>query len=460
VPDLSIEANSGLPVDIGGHGYWWHPKTPDKRVSGILSFNPRDGGTLTTIGGLEVSPEFEFDAIIFGEIKGREYTLNSAFRTSVSETFARTASTEESWIFTTVLVGGHLADGANTKFVSLELTTKLLSNWLNKPRPRIDLHNAVRIEASSDIPAQITSNLGNGTVIDLVWTSMHHVGQLQASASLTPVLNIKMNDSNLYAIHDNIVTPLIYLLSFCLGSVDAVDSLKFEYLDSVTSEVIRIQAFESRWYFPNAKVETRFPHEQLVQFSEIEGHFEDFLKLWFKIYDLAKFSLIEYFATVFDNQMFAEEKFLRVIRSLESWHGFYYRDEVSSDFDEMKRILENLKILIPPVDYKLISDKIGFMSGPSLRERLTSLIENSEPGIQQFLGRFPNFVDKCLKTRNRLTHHSSKTGHFQGEDLFWAEQYAAALLVTLILRELGFNDEGVQRDLKRSRLGQLIKYYV
>jgi len=458
VPNLKIDISQNPPMDISGHGYWWFPGYPENKVSGVFSYNSTDGGVLTTIGSLKVPSENEFDAVIFGEVKGRKYTLDSGFRTGVSEIFASSPSIEESWTCLAVFIGSHLVDGARTEFNALELTTKLLPNWVNKPRPSINLHDANRIEASTEIPASLNSDLGNGTNIKLAWLTSHQGSLLEASARVTPVLFIKTNASDLYAIHDHLVTPLIYLTSFCLGSVDAVDSLALEYVDSVTSETIKVRVFEMRWNTSNVRIEPRYPHEQLVQFAEVEAMLEGFLNSWFQIFELAKFSLIDYFAAAFDRHMYSEEKFLRVIRSLESWHGFYDPDAVSSTFLEVQRIMGDLKTLIPLDDFKILHEKVGSLKAPSLRERLVTLINNAEPSIKAFIERTPDFAVRCVKTRNKFTHHTSGNGHFSDENLFWAEQYACVLFVSLILRQLGFSRDDMERDLRRSQLGKLAKF--
>jgi hypothetical protein len=189
VPNLKIEVSQNPPMDIGGHGYWWLPGFPENKVSGVFSYDSTDGGILTTLGSFNVSPEYEFDAVIFGEVKGRKYTLDSGFRTGVSEIFTSSPSIEETWTCLTVFVGSHLTDGARTEFNSLELTTKLLPNWVNKPRPQIDLHEASKIGASTEIPASINSDLGNDIKIRLAWSSSHRGSLLEASARVTPVLS-------------------------------------------------------------------------------------------------------------------------------------------------------------------------------------------------------------------------------------------------------------------------------
>lgn len=104
----------------------------------------------------------------------------------------------------------------------------------------------------------------------------------------------------------------------------------------------------------------------------------------------------------------------------------------------------------------LIKSKMNQYGSPSLRVRLDDMIENADARLFSLLNTKERFSGRCVATRIKYTHHENKKDYFQGEELFWAEQYLRILYINLVLIQLGFNESDIGRNLKRSRLGQLI----
>lgn len=280
---------------FGGLGVWWHPKSPDIKVNGVFRFSPDEGGHLTTTGSLQVASELEFDAVIFGEVKGIQYTLNAGFRSRVEDVLAGPLS-RETWICTTVFKGAHLPEGSKTPFHSFNLKTELLGKWLFKPRPSVDRTQDNKMELSVSVPNRIDMDLDETTSASLTWTISSDLELMAASVVLTPVISVQTQKMNLYELQEELIDPVVYLISLCLGHADTVTALELHYHDSVLNRDCSVDVFEARWNRPTEKNMPRFSDEYVIKFDEVEPNLGDFISAWMVTYKSSRDSFLDYFA--------------------------------------------------------------------------------------------------------------------------------------------------------------------
>lgn len=452
--DINGDAKREPSDPVGGQGLWWHPISPEIKVSGVFRFTPDEGGHLTTASSLQVKPEFEFNAVIFGEINGILYTLNAGFRSRVDDVTAGPLS-RETWICTTVFQGAHLPEGSETQFHSFNLKTDLLAKWLYRPKPSIDRTQGNKRTISVAIPNRIEMVLDEQTSASLAWAVSSNAQAMAASVVLTPVMSVKTSHKNLFDLHDDLIMPIVYLISFCMGCADSITSLELHFYDSTLERDHMVRVLEARWNTSKGTNIPRFPGEYVIKFEEVESKLEEFISLWLVTYRSSRHSFLDYFATLFNDYLYSEEKFLRILRSLESWHAFH-SSLTSQDLAEVNRILSTMEIFLEKEDVELIKSKMNQYGDPSLRVRLDDLQTNADSTLRSLLTTQKRFSSRCVATRIRYTHHENKKESFQGEELFWSEQYLRILFVNHVLITLGLNESEIGRNLKRSRLGQLI----
>ena len=68
---------------------WWLPEEPDKKISGIITFDPKNGAKLELIGsfGDPLKSELIEKSIILGICAGKKITLYRGFEKNVQISF-------------------------------------------------------------------------------------------------------------------------------------------------------------------------------------------------------------------------------------------------------------------------------------------------------------------------------------------------------------------------------------
>lgn len=147
------------------------------------------------------------------------------------------------------------------------------------------------------------------------------------------------------------------------------------------------------------------PQRMLFNLRDIQKDFDVIIQKWFAREETLQPVFDLYFGTIYNSGMYLEQRFLSLIQALESYHR---RTRINNEMDEedhKKRVDE----VIASVDDKYkkwIKGRLAYSNEPTLRSRLTELIEECRMIINlPSSRRKKSFINKVCDTRNYLTHY-------------------------------------------------------
>jgi hypothetical protein len=187
--------------------------------------------------------------------------------------------------------------------------------------------------------------------------------------------------------------------------------------------------------------------QNLVQFTELRECLEEVLSAWFHLVDQSSHSIFDFFAVAMTPSMYAEESFLRVARSIESWHrsaigGTYMSDE---DFE---KLLDKLTAVMDKDERAFVKPRLR--NQRTLRQRLDELLQVCGEPVVSLLAEYQGFPKRVVNTRNSLAHEGKLGDAFTYAELFWAQKSLEYVFRSVLLRRLGFADEQIIQQVCRT----------
>ena len=450
MPSISID---GSPVDNlceEFEGQWWLAENESNKVPGRLTFSVPNGGRLILNGGLSRQDDYSREFIILGDCKGIHITVNSGKYWGGSETSIEDSwrIDEETWRCDEILIGGHILEGREKTYGHFILETELLQDWIAKAHPT-DNFNATTPSLSIEVPERIELQGQNGATIAIDWTVKHSNNGTNAVIMVSPRLEFNLQNGIVISeFEKTFLIPFLFFISLATGSVD---HLKFMTARNETAEVAtrtgNLQVLTTNWR-RTRQTDRTYRVEHLIQFSEIEPILGERINAWLRVFEARTDTLSEYYSVPYSNEMYSDDTFARIVRSLESWH----RESSSAlgfvEASEYERIKEELKSKLDENDSRIVLKK--FNNSPDLRQRLEDLVASSTTKIKFIVSHSEAFLQKTVNTRNKIAHIGDARKVFNSSELFWAKMVLQQLFISLILVEIGFEQEMVANLLERT----------
>ena len=463
--NISINHKTNIDSTLNYYGEWWLPENPQNKVSGIFNFNLEAGGVLTLKGSLATDENEQFNKVIFGEVQSPDFkrpinvklTLDHCIRINSITSFGENINSKETWICSTVFQNAHLEKPSTIQFSSLKLKTDLLDKWTALSRPTWEYSSANKIQANLEIPEEKTVYLSERESIKFQWL-LEAGGQINTlRIELDPQLIIEANHYSLEDYHRQIIRPLLYFFTFCTGLADSITYLS-GYISPIHLDPnAEIVIFQQQIWSPSKRNEPLDQNRILIQYEEIKANFENVIKGWIEINNKSRSIMNSYFSTIYVEQMYSDEKFLKIMSALEGWHRIYFNEELSPDYSRLMTIKEKVQDSLSKEERKLLSEKLGGFRYPSLRTKLDFLIQRTCPRLATYIASRENFSDSCVKTRNSLIHHYVPENiYVVGVEYLYAEQTLKCIYLNLVLEQLNFASEIIDKFLARSPEGRLI----
>jgi ApeA N-terminal domain 1 len=428
-------------------GHWWLPGTPNKKVSGTLSFDPKDGLTLKYMGHISHDPapgvviEDHFEFIHGRSIDNLDVTLHHCRMGKLSRHMGEGCYDADG------LFLGKLFDSEEAlKFNTVTLTFPALSFWIGQtPFERLKRDGefaTIKYKTVEHFRFELPS-IG-ATISSRNWTTQgaSAAGGWEESIRATPYLSLSFKEP---LSHGKIFRKIVQLEHlFCLMLGRAVYSRRI-FLDR-NSEELEIPPQSKSVEF--AYSYRRFDGEPERNGADSLFRMGDFTKVdlqslfdnWFSFYDEISPACSLFFAGTYKSDMYAEYQFLSLAQAIETYHrivhgGTFMADEAYAKFSEA------MKTAIPvdvPEDMKQSFDN-AFKYGNqiSLRRRLREMIKELPEELRSL---FPDkekvMVDAIVDLRNNLTHVDKKTPPFDGSKGVRAAAALKILLTVSILMRL------------------------
>lgn len=449
--------SNGRAQDLRGE--WWLPVRPNDKVAGVLHVG-EDNGLRLSLSGQLVEVDF-FHAlptheVILGESDNSLVTLHGC------RTFHVADDTLVELQPDAALIGGHFPKVDEVNLHTLVVQMESLDLWL---RPREYLSVADGPEPGSKV---VRPSRGAPTDLAVDWGN-YRVG-FKASGATVPLSGLKdkvtvergayleihaMSGEQPFGELFKIATALRQLVAFGLGASVKIKALygqtaqaKLRLPDGTEYEQdVRIIAPE----LPLGESGGQYHLRELFTADTFGDSFAEAVGNWLRVserlrpvYDLV-FSPYERPAPA------ASLRFLELIYALEAHHRYVHGGQFMEREDYFERVRAKLIDAIPgDVSEGLresIINRLNYAYQLSMRQRLREILTGHRERVACGIADVKVFVDEVVTLRNYLTH-LDESAMEKAIALFprlrvFMEQLEG-LLTILLLRDLGYDDDGVR----------------
>lgn len=450
--------------ELSCRGRWWIPGPNERRVTGVLTFSPDDGGNLTLDGSLgdpRSQRHGKPSTVIFGETNDglAVSVLDGHYSGSQERASGETEDvSEERWMFFVCVSGAHLEHGYSTLCNSAALSTRMLSEWAIDGSPRDTSEEPGKFRIETDVPESISASLQFGE-IELKWLSSQRWSHRRVSVSVNPNVVVSFDTPvAIDTIWDVFVTPTLYFMAFVTGDPDRVVQLTASReVDSETELDRQLHGDKkSQWFtvysvawtssIPNK--ESRF-WEFPLPLSEARERFATLLPKWFLICESISDALLEFFSITLEPGMFLEDSFSRSVRSTEIWHRKMVGGTIMSR-DKFSSLLDKLHFHCTREEWDLVQMRMRYGNELTQKARLDDAIKRAGPLLVDLVGRYKktagtNFTRAVVDMRNEMAHgQDGEDPPLTNSEMVWAMRTLQAVFMCNLMNELGFSEDEIK----------------
>jgi hypothetical protein len=446
-------------------GEWWIPGSESKIV-GDLEYSvrrmelrlhdflhPPVRDPLTFI-----RPEDDQPAVIHGmTTKGEEVTLYKSWYQTWRPMGKRTQINETVVVTHIALFGGLLASSEVQKYQSCSFQLAGVNEWIQH-----DAFDTDQEDESDDDALFVTrSRLGKARqfntpigVFDLL-SEISTGGELN-QLTLTHDWTFQLTPSaprNLEWFVKAIRHAERLLTLFCREPIHSLTCRLQLAKDDPANDGLSKTIYGCQLYFSHKRAAEkqlkRF--DFLVQYDRVSEHLPAVFGAWFNEDDRLDDALHLFFSTIYQPGEYIETRFLPVVQALEVFSRELYQDTYI-DQGEAKRILKKIRSGFGTDWHEgfvgSISARIAHANEPTLRDRLTMLIERlEEPTRRLFSVDYKRFVGGIVASRNFHTHYSAgRELTLKGMEMHWATVKMHLLMIVLLLKRAGLSESLIRES--------------
>lgn len=435
-------------------GIWWLPDNEENYITGILKFNPEDGAYLELMGQLSGYDELEANIILGKTSDGKNITLYKCFE--VIKTF-NSSGFPTTVVFANITFEGvHFNTVDDIKFKELSCNYSNLDEWAWMNGIQIGKPTSDKLEISYKLPPKISSEIKNEYVIE-VYPSAETPSYciVQKEASIIQRIYVKVINNNLdsFEEHRDKLHHMQNFISLGVGEpVTIIDVIgeteqnKEDYDGNILYPKVTI-------YFCIKKSSEDYkpilPPNMLFNLKNIKDDFDIIINKWYDREEVLKPVFNLYFGTLYNSDMYLEQKFSNLIQAIESYHRRTKNNNEIEPEDHKKRLCD----IIESVDDQYrgwLEGKLTYSNEPTLRKRLKELTEECSSLLKLSSSKKKSFIGKVCDTRNYFTHYDSSLADraANGTELLRLCNILKAIIEFNLLLEIGFENSKAQELLE------------
>lgn len=434
-------------------GVWWLPEDHEDRVAGSVSFDPRDGVRLETIGafrrswqGPATAEEPFTPGVVLGSW-GPSSTPITLYRTArIGPVPAPAQPPSSSTLHARcMIVGHHFRSVEDVAFASLRTGFTDLEEWAGHRPFGLEPPGATRYVPMDPVAADVGA-LGARLTVE---SSLAQGGD--------GLRTLRLDHRVLFGIEPEERRPLRWYREVLGGLQDLLTLLvgRPVYPRSAEAQVHHGASARSGVFFEgglrspasqgNEPPEglTR-PSDVLVDLPAIRPNLPEVLDNYFAKRELLAPVFELFFGALFNPRTYPDFQFLSLAQALETYHRragpeALYMPEDEYLEERYPEILSSLPNSLPKPFREKLKPTLKYANEWSLRKRLKDLV-GAVP-VTGIAGDDPAFVERVVDTRNYLTHYTEELEQkaWRGHELMGAVEELRRLLAFLLLRELGLD---------------------
>jgi len=454
----------GLADEVTTQGVWWLAGSDRDPVPGTVTF------TSTGLVRLELLDHLPDDhargthvihgrRIRGGRSGGKEMTLLDAVLRSTGETswdsdgHAKPLKSQ-TWVASSYVSGGLLDDPDSTRFTAVTVKTRRLGKWTGIPQAEGNKRSERPRVLSVEIPSPIVCPVPGVGTVRLGWGETSHWSEMYARVEIIPYWHVELDaPQTMDELYRDILTPLLLWMTFVTGAGDRFQEVTlWRSSGSTPSDQQSFLWYTGEWSDDLPRRVEPPAHEYLLPLKRIMTDLPKVLAAWFDMYRIAGWPMTEFMLpSLRSHNAYEEEKFLGVMRSMESFHRLRYGgDEMPTDQfnDLINGVLERAQ---NADERKFLSERLKYANAMTQRKRLRDLVAMSSPAIQALESKNKKLISKAITLRNDFTHGAAERA--SDSDL-WEMSNATTLLEVVMtsvwLKTCGLDDETVDDSLRGS----------
>ena len=422
------------------HGRWFRPRSPERAAVGTLELSEDAHVTLKLFesqGDRDLSP---IPILVGNIVGGRPITLLDCNLTE-STSSAFSDDSVSTYVPGRLLIGEAFESIEDVRFQRAACDFNYLLEWLGPASLKSSLHKIESIKV-----APIRTSLGEGQIV-IHRMAKSRIGIFQssleeaASVAFEAPLALTIDEW-----HERYFHPFANLLTLATGRPNLRDVVHLWPVPSeVTPNEVPIELIEKRWLFSSREAKSFSRADMYFRYEDIESAWPAIIKRWYEMTRTAGSAINVYFSVVYNEHSYIEEQFSNIVEALEGYHRSTRDNREVPDADHTRR-LDAVLGSAPPEHREWLDTKLRFSNEPSLRKRLTDLIEASGDALEPFLRDRGAFLQKVLATRNYLVHHNAdlRQRSIPLKEL-WAYTFVLSMLMRATLLRDVLGDAGCAR---------------
>lgn len=448
-------------------GIWCLPgQSLNEGVAGILRFNVDGGLTLDLIGTLEAeiqpfSRAREYK-VILGYLErsslGSLITLVDCFQKSYSLSTPGFAT--QSIRATRAYVGEHFNTLDSLKFLGAQVHISHLLSWcsMRGATTAIDYGSASNDRWGITYQRPESRHVAIlGATLSIEYSAVLHQSDsrvsIEENASITVTCAAEMPADEL---NSRFVHPLQNLLTFATDRPNSITSyglVQAAKVDVETAEHPVVYLLYEPVYFDSKPLETIFEHDMLFSLRDAGSMLDSLVARWISLSNELRAAFEVFFAFVYGSVRYVEPRFVAVVEALQLYGDS--RLGVTAGIVAKERVVLMPKIAdLSPDLRSWVERHLEPYPEERIRETIAALIERMQKPLVPIIGRDSSaFVDEVVTAWRQVSGRVIPKGERAGGGarIHWMTERLRFIFKSMILSELGFEDDQITQLLLRNR---------
>jgi hypothetical protein len=428
----------------------WRLPDSDTWMKGIVTYSPEDGIILELFGTFKkhIFDHSNYDIVLGKTTEGDITLVDNWYRSTKTNLNGTTIGVYNPRI---ILVGKHFDTISEITFREISFQLFNLFDWSDISGITSDYDEiSKRYSIGYQKPSELEFSIYKDCQGLITFFSPLHRNSHNNRIELHEECEVSLKYKDKVHFEELLTDMSIFQRFITLTTFEQSYPLSITFNDDDYFKEVRKtkQKIQIKCIFPNIfynkKYQVRRSSESLLRFKDIREEFPKLISNWFEKYKELEPSFVLLLDYFIDKNKFNTEKFMDIIRGLETFHrrtSSVTRLPKTEFKKKIKKILNTIGL--EEQDKKWLKEELSYSNELKLRERLSLLITtHSNKYIQKQIVNIDSFCKDVVNTRNYHTHYSKKpkTKILIDKEFFDVTQILTGLLISCLLNYIGVND--------------------
>lgn len=438
-------------IDIEGE--WWITGSETNKKYGVLNFDSKNRGVLKLRGQLLNDFLDPGEMTIFGECAGRKYTLFSAQMTHGEiKMSGNSLVARQDFITNLIYVDVHSINQSELKFSKFRFETHLLESWLATRDYKLSETDEEYLLTLSRQPKR-EFHIRENFDLAICYQGGYRMSSKNVEFHNFPHFESTHNDPiSVGEFHRAVLMPLLNFMTLANANTDFLYNLVGTCTsvsdEDVPHEVKILSAF--RMSPVTANPEKEYRHWIDPNSAELEKY----LSNWLSLYQSQEIILDEYFASKYNEDVYLEDQFFRIAKTVDSWARTVIKSKKSTS-DEALEILVQVESILSAEQFLYLENRLN--ASDSMKEFILNLIMKQDDLIIDYMTNWTLFVKRLVDTRNKYAHVVQKNDLLTFDEMYIAQNLLGLVLTHELLSYIGVPAEVIRSKTQTSSQFQIMR---